>query len=95
METGLRKWNFFWCQVIFFMNYDFKNGCRNEFKDNNEKSWSWSENSVAHKIDLKAVWPCDGHAASVGVKKYVLIAKKPLFNIIFTEFHTSGQTVFF
>ena len=22
----------------FFMNFDFKNGCKNDFKDNNEKS---------------------------------------------------------
>ena len=45
----------------------------------------------------KSIWKPfgDGHAASVEVKKYVLIAKKPLLNIIFTEFDTSGQTVFF
>ena len=27
----------FWCQKIFSMNFDFKNECKNEFKDNNEK----------------------------------------------------------
>ena len=24
---------FSWCQEIFFMNFDFKNGCKNEYKD--------------------------------------------------------------
>ena len=28
----------FWCQGIFFVNFDFKNGFKNEFEDNNEKS---------------------------------------------------------
>ena len=32
---------FFWCQgIFFFVNFDFKNGCKNDFKDNNEKSCS-------------------------------------------------------
>ena len=30
----------FWCQGIFFMNFDCKNGLKNEFKDNNETSYS-------------------------------------------------------
>ena len=50
------------------MNFDFKNGCKNEFKDNNEKSSSWSRKRISHKDDFKAVWPLNGHAASVGVK---------------------------
>ena len=50
------------------MYFDLNNRCKNEFKDNNEKSCSWSRNRVFHKIDFKAVWPRDGHAASVGVK---------------------------
>ena len=25
---------------FFNMIFDYKNGCKNEFKDNNEKSWS-------------------------------------------------------
>ena len=58
---------FFWCQGIFFHYFDYKNGCKNEFKDNNEKSWSWSRNSVSHKIDFKAVRPRNGHADSVRV----------------------------
>ena len=31
---------FFWGQGIFFVNFDFKNGGKNEFQDNNEKSCS-------------------------------------------------------
>ena len=52
----------------FFMNFDLNNSCKNEFKDNKEKSCSWSRNRVSHKIDFRAVWPRNGHAASLGVK---------------------------
>ena len=31
---------FFWCQGMFFVTFDFKNGFKNEFQDNNEKSYS-------------------------------------------------------
>ena len=51
------------------MNFDFKNGCKNEFKDNNEKSRSWSRTRVSHIIDFKAQSPRNGHADSVGVNK--------------------------
>ena len=51
----------------FSMIFHFKNGCKNEFKYNNEKSCSWSRR-VSHKIDFKAVWLRNGHAASVGVR---------------------------
>ena len=27
---------FFWCQGIFLHDFLFQNGCKNEFKDNNE-----------------------------------------------------------
>ena len=64
---GFEKGNFL-CQEIFSINFDFKNGCKNEFEDNNEKSYSRSRKRVCHKIDFKAVWPHNGHAASVGVK---------------------------
>ena len=49
------------------MNFDSENSCKNEFKDNNEKSCSWSRNRVSHKMEFKAVWPRNGHADSVGV----------------------------
>ena len=52
---------------IFFINFDF-NKFQNKFEDNNEKLCSWFRNRVSHKIDFKAVWPSNGHAASVGVK---------------------------
>ena len=57
----------------FFMTFDFKNECKNEFKDENAKSWSWSRNRVSHKIDFKAVRPRNDHAASVGVNGNELV----------------------
>ena len=61
------KIKFFGGQGIFFKNFYSRNGCKNEFKDNNEKSCSWSRKSFSHKIDFEALWPRNGHAASVGV----------------------------
>ena len=51
------------------MNFDFKNGCKNEFEDNHEKSCSSSRNRVPHKIDFKVVGPEKSQADSVGVKR--------------------------
>ena len=31
---------FFGAKKFFYMNFDFKNGCKNKFKDKNEKSCS-------------------------------------------------------
>ena len=76
----------FWCQGIFRINFDFKNGYKNEFKDKNEKSWSWSRYRVSNKIDLKAVWPRNGHAAIVGVKKKQVSAAYLKFLFIFVVF---------
>ena len=67
LKIGVWRWNFFGVKEYFFMNFDLKNSCKNEFEYNNEKSCSWSRNRVSHKIDLKAVWPRNGHADSVGV----------------------------
>ena len=53
------------------MNIDFKNGYKNEFEDNNEKSCSLSRKRVSHKIDFKAKWPRNSHAGSVGVKFFI------------------------
>ena len=39
-ENRPSKIIFFWCQWFFFVNLNFKNGCENEFQDNNEKSRS-------------------------------------------------------
>ena len=47
-KIGIRKGNFFGVKGFFFVNFDFKNGCKNEFEDNNEKSSSRFENRVPH-----------------------------------------------
>ena len=39
------------------MKFYFKEGYKNEYKDNNEKSCRLSRNRVSHKIDFKAVYP--------------------------------------
>ena len=44
MNSGLQKWNFFSVKEFFFVNFDFKNGCKNDFEDN-------------IKIDFRADWP--------------------------------------
>ena len=38
------------------MNFDLKNGCKNEFEDNSEKSCSRFINRVPFKIDFRADW---------------------------------------
>ena len=50
-KIGLRKWFFFGIKE-FFINFDLKNGCKNEFQDNDEKSSSWSRNRVSKKFDF-------------------------------------------
>ena len=40
VKNRASKMIFFWWQGIFSMIFDFKNGCKTEFKDNNEKSCS-------------------------------------------------------
>ena len=55
MIIGRRKWNYFGVKKFFFENLDLKNEWKNEFKDKNEKSCSWSINSVSHKIDFKDI----------------------------------------
>ena len=67
IKIWLRKWNFFLVARIFYMILDFKNGCKNEFKDNNEKSCSWFRNRVSRKIDFKVQWLRNSHTDSVGV----------------------------
>ena len=75
MKIELWKWNFL-VSRNFFMNFDLKNSCKNEFKDNNEKSCSWFRNKGSHKIDFKAIWPRNGHADSVEVKTFSWIYSK-------------------
>ena len=40
IKIRLRKLNLFRAKDFFYMIFDFKNGCKNEFNDNNEKSCS-------------------------------------------------------
>ena len=54
------------------MNFDFKNWCKNEFKDY-EKTCSLRRNKIFHKIDFKAVWPRDGHADGVRLFKRLFL----------------------
>ena len=41
---------------IFFGNFDLKNGCKNEFEDNNENPAVDSKIGFPLKIDFKAEW---------------------------------------
>ena len=43
----------------FFSNSDFKNECKNELKDTNEKLCSWSRKRVSRKIDFMPIWTHD------------------------------------
>ena len=47
---------FFWCPGFSFVNFDFENGCKNEFEDGNEKLCRRFKNRVSRKIDFKADW---------------------------------------
>ena len=51
-ENRPSKMKFFWCQRIFFVYYDFKNECKNEFEDNNEESCSWFKTKVLQKKSI-------------------------------------------
>ena len=53
---------FFWCQGIFFANFDFEYGCKNKFQDNNGKSCSCFKNKVPLKIDFGAVGTHESHS---------------------------------
>ena len=64
--TTVIYFNFIICW-FFSIKQFFPKYVKNEIKDNNEKSCSWSRKTVSQKIDLKAVWPRNGHADSVGV----------------------------
>ena len=44
------------------MNFDLKNSFKNKFMDKNEKARS----------DFKAVWPLNGRADSMGVKRFTI-----------------------
>ena len=60
---------FFSAKEFLYMIFDYKNGYKNKFNDNNEKSCTWSRNMVSCKKDFKVQWLRDSHVDSVGVKK--------------------------
>ena len=51
-------------QKFFSVNFDFRNGCKNEFQDNNEKSSNWIKNRVSTKIDFRAIWTNESHPSA-------------------------------
>ena len=56
IKIGLRKWNFFGVKEFFLVNFYVKNGCKNEFEDNNDKSCSrfknWTHESIPTAWEL-------------------------------------------
>ena len=46
MKNDLQKCNFFGVMEFLFVNFYFKNGCKNEFEDKYEKSCSGFKNRV-------------------------------------------------
>ena len=49
------KMKFVWCQGIFNVNFDFKNGCKNKFEDESEKSCSRFKNMAPLKLILEPI----------------------------------------
>ena len=78
---------FFWCQEIFFREFDFKNGCRNDFEDNNEKSCSPFKNKFPLKIDFRDDWTHESNPTACELRSKVSADKKirfvKIFSIIF------------
>ena len=79
MKIGYRKWNFFSVKKFFFVNSDFKNGCKNEFQDNNEKSCSWLKNKVPQKFDFRAAGTQESHPTAWKLKVEAKIRESDLF----------------
>ena len=48
------KMKCFCVKEFFFVNFDYKNGCKNEFEGKNEKSCSRFKNRVSVEIDFRA-----------------------------------------
>ena len=85
---------FFGVKEFFIKNFDFRHGCKNELNDNNEKSCSWSRNRFSHRIDFKAVWPRNGHAASVGVNNANWLLLYSLYFVIQVFYIVSSEPIF-
>ena len=56
------------------MNFDFRNGCKNEFHDNNEKSCSLFKNMTSKKIDFRAGGTQKSYPTAWEVKKKICFA---------------------
>ena len=55
-ENRASKMKFFGVKDFCSINFDFRNGCKNELKDNNEKSYRRFKNRVPLKIYFRANW---------------------------------------
>ena len=55
------------------MNFNFKNECKNEFEDDNEKSCRRFKNKVPLKIDFKAEWTHESMPTGVKRKKLEIL----------------------
>ena len=74
LEIGVRRW-FFLVSKNFYHEFWFLKWMTNEFKDNNEKSFSWSRKRVSHKIDFKA------ESVGVNISYKFIQSCKHLFDI--------------
>ena len=54
IKFGLR--NFFWCQICFPVNFDFKNGCKINFRIITKNNAADSKIGSPLQIDLRADW---------------------------------------
>ena len=63
-------------QEIFFVNFDFKNGCKNDFEDINVKSWSRFKNRVPLEIDFRADWTHVSNPTARELRYYIYFRKK-------------------
>ena len=69
IENRPSKMKFFWFQGIFFVNFDFKNGCKNKFEVTKEKSCSRFKIRVPPKNRFKTQLDARVQPDSLGVKK--------------------------
>ena len=50
------KMKFFWCQGTFFVNFDFKNGCKMNLRIKTKNYVADSKIGSPLKIDIRADW---------------------------------------
>ena len=56
---------FFWCQGIFFVNFDFKNTCKMNFRIITKNHAAHSKIGSALKIDFRADWTHDSNPTAL------------------------------